>query len=110
MTDEQTEQTDDRTLAEWLEDTLGTDDHGVVSCDGFDDCIIGVVESFGGLAQLLYDKQKMVAKMMERDGMTEEEAVEFFDFNIIGSYTSPQDPIYFVASAPKLRESIREDA
>lgn len=114
MTDEQ-EQTQEETheeltLDEWLEDTLGTNDHGTVACDGFDDCIIGVVESFGGLTQLLYDKQKMLTKLMERDGMTEEDATEFFDFNIIGAYTSPQDPIYFIASAPTLRESIREDA
>ena len=111
MSEEQTEtQEESMTLVEWLNDVLGMDgEWDTISCNGFDDCIIGLTEGFGGQQRLVYDKQLMLAKMMERDGMSEEDAQEFFDFNIIGAYTNPNDPIYLVATAPKLRESIQEE-
>jgi hypothetical protein len=31
---------------------------------------------------------------MQRDGMTHEEAIEFFDFNIAGAYVGEYTPIY----------------
>jgi len=31
--------------------------------------------------------------MVEQDGMTEEEAIEFIDFNIVGAYVGESTPI-----------------
>jgi hypothetical protein len=31
---------------------------------------------------------------MQRDGMTEEDASDYFEFNIEGAYVGPQTPIY----------------
>jgi hypothetical protein len=31
---------------------------------------------------------------MNRDGMTEEDAIEFYDYNILGLYASPQNAIF----------------
>jgi hypothetical protein len=61
--------------------------------DGFDDAIIGLAEGFGGNLAIAYDKQKMLAKLVS-DGMSEEEAVEYFDFNIAGAYVGIHTPIY----------------
>lgn len=64
-------------------------------CDGFDDCILGVADRFGWSESLVvYDYNKMIAQMVEKDGMSEEEAVEFFDFNIIGAWMGDGTPIF----------------
>jgi hypothetical protein len=39
---------------------------------------------------------------MERDGMTEEEAIEFFEFNVVGAYVGGGTPVYVrVGSKPE---------
>jgi len=49
------------------------------------DAVIGWVERFGMEPQVLLDKNKCIDILMKRDGMSQSEAFEFFDFNIIGS-------------------------
>lgn len=58
--------------------------------DGYDDAIIG--QTTKGL--VVYNIATIIELLMERDGMTEEEALEFFDFNIDGSYMGDQTPIF----------------
>ena len=58
--------------------------------DGFDDCIVGIASRFGSENFVIYDYYKVIAKNMSH-GMTEEEAVEYFQFNqecaYVGEYT-----------------------
>lgn len=75
-------------------DQYGLDDEEVVFCDGFDDCIIGVVGRFGAPSVIGYDFDKMIASMIARDGMTYEEAEEFFEFNILGAYVGEYTPVF----------------
>jgi len=69
-------------------------DEEFLTVDGFEDCLIGVAERFGGLLVLAYDKDKIRKKMMDCDGMTWEEAEEYFDYNIIGSWVGEKTPIF----------------
>ena len=62
--------------------------------DGHDDAIIGTGNSFGRTSVLIYDSEKIINKLMKRDKMTHEEAEEFFDYNIVGSYNGPGLPIF----------------
>lgn len=48
------------------------------------EAVIGVVERFGMAPQVLLDRTKCI-KILEGQGMTNEEAEEFFEFNTIGS-------------------------
>ena len=64
---------------------------GAVLLTGFNDCIVGVVEEFGG-NRVLYSKEKIIQKLME--DMSEEEAYEYFDYNIIGGYFGDQNPVF----------------
>ena len=59
--------------------------------DGFDEAIVGVVERIGLLA-VCYDRSKIL-KVLMRD-MNEEEAVEYFEFNILGAYMGESSPVY----------------
>jgi hypothetical protein len=68
------------------------DYEGLLFADGFDEAIIGVAERIGMEAVVAYDIDKII-EILSRD-MTEEEAIEYFDFNIIGAYVGERTPIY----------------
>ena len=49
--------------------------------DGYDDCIIG----FSNENRIVYSVDKMVKTLINRDGMTHDEALEYIDFNTFGA-------------------------
>lgn len=57
--------------------------------DGFDDAIIGVEENE---MRLIYSVSKCL-KILEQD-MTELDAMEYFTFNVSGSYVGDKTPIW----------------
>ena len=63
----------------------------LIILDGFDEAIIGVVERIGLLA-VCYDKSKILRILM-RD-MNEIEAIEYFEFNILGAYMGDSSPAF----------------
>jgi len=66
----------------------------MMTADGFDEAIIGSITSYGRGETVLYSTQKIIEVMMERDGMTAEDAIEFFNYNIIGSYNGDGMPAF----------------
>ena len=67
----------------------------LLKADGFDDAIIGVAcIKQTGVYVLVYSVTLCLDILMERDKMTAEEAVEFFDFNVEGSYMGEKTPIW----------------
>lgn len=63
-------------------------------CDGFDEAIIGMAERINLGPVVAYDVDKMIDIMVERDGMTYEEAIEYFDFNIVGAWMGENTPVF----------------
>ena len=63
----------------------------ILKADGFDEAIIGIETNE---MRLIYSVSKCI-QILCRD-MNEEEAVEFFDFNIRGSYVGDKTPIWCV--------------
>jgi|TARA_R110000824_G_scaffold14552_5_gene61790 hypothetical protein len=55
-------------------------------------------EAFVGVildeSKAVYDEDKIIKVLMERDGMTDMDAIEFFEFNIRGSYMGDRTPMY----------------
>lgn len=70
--------------------TIHTD---LLKMDGFDDCMVGICERFGMEAVLAYDRDKVIAKMVG-DGMTVDEAEEFFEYNQIGAWMGERTPVF----------------
>ena len=64
----------------------------MLSADGFDDAIIGTVERCGQTAVILYDKHKVLQKLMKE--MPLEDAVDFFEYNILGAYVGEGTPAF----------------
>lgn len=63
-------------------------------CDGLEEALIGICYRFGQPPLAAYDKKMIISIYMERDQMTYEEAVEFFEFNVIGSYVGENTPVF----------------
>ena len=59
--------------------------------DGFDEAIIGY-EATGACA--VYDYNKCLKVLMERDDMTFPTAHEYMEFNVVGSYVGDFTPIF----------------
>jgi hypothetical protein len=66
----------------------------LLKIDGFDDCIIGLIERFGMEPVLCYDKERIVTKIMTEEGIHFEQAVEHFEYNIIGSWVGKRTPCF----------------
>jgi len=66
----------------------------VVRLDGLDSCVIGVCCRCGQEDVLLYDGHKVVELLMDRDGMTWEEAEEFYCLNISGAWMGSGTPCF----------------
>jgi len=61
--------------------------------DGFDSCVVGLVAAFGRQSVICYD-QALVIAALEEQGMSYDEAVEFFWFNQIGAYVGDGTPAF----------------
>jgi hypothetical protein len=61
--------------------------------DGFEDALVGYVQVFNKTIAL-YDRAKCISILMSRDGMSEEESEEFFEFNVVGAYVGEHTPAF----------------
>lgn len=68
------------------------DHEGLLFADGFDEAILGVAERIGMEAVVAYSTPKII-EILSRD-MTEDEALEYFEFNILGAYVGERTPIF----------------
>lgn len=66
-----------------------------VVLDGFDAAIMGVVHRIDAEDALLYDFNKCVNILMERDNITMMDAVEWMDYNICGAFMGPNTPAFY---------------
>jgi len=62
--------------------------------DGFDSAIIGMAERINLGPVVAYDEEKIIDIFIPHDGMTYEEAQEFFDYTIIGAWMGEFTPIF----------------
>jgi hypothetical protein len=67
---------------------------GAILLDDLEEAIIGIVEEFGNGRRILYSKSKILSILQIRDGMTEQESEEFYDYNILGLYAGEQNAVF----------------
>jgi hypothetical protein len=68
------------------------EDEKFLKADGFDDAIIGVSEDFNQPVRLIYSVSKCIEILMK--DMSEEDAMEYFSFNVSGSYVGEKTPVW----------------
>ena len=62
--------------------------------DGFDDALIGIVQVKGRPTVALYDYRICVQVLVERDGVSPEEAEEHMEFNVVDAYMGENTPAF----------------
>lgn len=65
-------------------------DDTFVTASGFDSAIIGVEQNS---MRLVYSINDIISELMSQ-GMSEDEAVEYFEYNVSGAYIGDLTPIY----------------
>lgn len=81
----------DDALYEWY------NDEPMLTLDGFDGCDMGLCVRYGQQPIIIYSKKKCIIRLMQ-DGMSHEEACEYFDFNVIGAWMGDGTPAFFMAN------------
>lgn len=76
-----------------LEEYLGDESESLFA-DGFDDAILGVSVGISARETIVYDYDKCVEILMQRDNMSHEDAVDFIEHNTINAYVGEYTPIF----------------
>lgn len=66
----------------------------MLKADGLDGAIIGTVERADFGTVLLYDSQRCIQLLAERDGLDIDGAREWFYYNVAGAYVGPDTPCF----------------
>ena len=74
-------------MSEW-------DDRELLTASGFDDAIIGVGSRSGRPPLVVYAVERVIEILMDRDGMSNDEAIDFFTCNIEGAWFRELTPIW----------------
>ena len=81
------------TLSDKLSD-LGAEN--ALTMDGFDNCVIGVLERFGMENIVLYDRAKVIEKLVEDGCDNYEGAVEYYEHNQLGGWHGDGTPGFLI--------------
>ncbi len=68
--------------------------------DGFEAAFVGIARRCGQPSLAVYDRHRCLRILMDRDGMTPEDAEEFFSFNTEGAWVGPMTPIMLEGPSP----------
>jgi hypothetical protein len=78
---------------------------GAILLDGLEGAIVGIVEEFGNGKRILYSKRIILSLLQIRDGMTEQESEEFYDFNILGLYAGEQNAVFLDLNVTPIKKN-----
>jgi hypothetical protein len=78
---------------------------------GLDEAIMGTSLTVDDeLPRLAYSVEKILEILMNRDGMTRDEAQEFFDFNIFNAYMGEYNPSFIFDTEPQpIKKEVKLD-
>lgn len=96
------------TRREEIAEECGDDDLLFVDPASFDEAIIGVADPSPGREQsVVYDREAVI-DVLEREGMSREEAEEHFQFNIVGAWVGDRTPIFVTLHRKSLHRKERQ--
>ena len=65
-----------------------------LTADGLDDAILGIAYRAGAAPLVAYSTSQCIQILMDRVGMSHDEASEFFEFNVLGAFVGPGTPVF----------------
>jgi len=83
-------------IKDFLEENYS--EENIITYDGFDDAFLGVVYGFDNIPKACYDYSKCISILIEQSGDSDEDpytsAVEFFNYNTLGTYAGRNTPVF----------------
>lgn len=80
---------------EKIREILGECYEELILVEGHDNAILGVADGCGLPSRVVYDRRKVLHNLV-RDGIgSHEDAEEFFEYNILGSFVGETTPLFF---------------
>ena len=70
------------------------EEDSLLFADGFEEAVLGVARKATQPDVVAYDYEKCVQILIERDDMTEEEALEYMEFNVVGASVGERTPVF----------------
>lgn len=67
----------------------------ILLADGFETAFVGICRRFSNSCAL-YDYQKCVDILVERDKMDYDDAIEYMEYNVLGAYVGRNTPIFLM--------------
>lgn len=67
-------------------------DNECLLADGYESALIGITEGLNPVA--VYDIDLCIKSLVEEDGIEEEDALEHFYHNTVGSYVGEKTPVF----------------
>jgi len=69
----------------------------ILTMDGYDDCVVGVLQRYGLKDNVMvYDREKVLEKIMHLSDSTYSEAEEYYEFNQLGAWVGEGTPAFLV--------------
>ena len=68
------------------------EDNECLLADGFDDALIGITEGMNPVS--VYDTDKCIEVLMRDHEMNQDEAVDYFYYNVVGAYVGEKTPVF----------------
>ena len=86
---------DDEAKRNELAEHFGDD---LMFANNFDNAIIGVSMGISSGTKVVYDAEKMAETLVVSEGITEQEAWEYLEFNTFNAYVGENTPIFVSTS------------
>ena len=86
-------------MCDWLDQFPEWEE--IILYDGFEDAFVGIMTAYGSEDRAVYDYDKCIQILVDRDEMNLCEAQEYFSFNVLGMYVGDRTPA-FINLAPSL--------
>lgn len=80
-----------------IREALAEENPESLVADGFDDALIGIAYRCGQRPLAVYSMRRAIRVLVERDGMSEADAEEHLEFNVLGAWNGENTPIFLVA-------------
>ena len=69
----------------------------IMTMDGYDDCMVGVLHRYGLSKNVaVYDREKVLEKIMRLSDCSYSDAEEYYEFNQLGAWVGEGTPAFLV--------------
>ena len=78
----------------YIQENYGDSELILLEPEYFDEAIMGVITLVNQPHAVCYDRDTVIELLMEHEDMTDEDAIEWFEYNTSGCYVGKHTPVF----------------